>query len=110
MQQRPWTWADLRALREDGRRPALPVFVTTAARFAGNLLDAGVAAILHAPGRRMPVDLLEGLDVILDLGPCGRAGAVRRLCDAHGVTCRLTAWCACDGELTLMPRPCGGAP
>lgn len=101
------TWNDLRAMRLRGQRPALRVFVTTDERFARRMGWVGAAAIVHEVGTPMPVELLDGLDVILDLGRCERAGAVQRLCDAKGVTLeRCQAWCRCDQSLSIGPRPC----
>lgn len=105
------TWDDLRALRELGQRPTLRLFVTTDELLARRMTWVGAAAIVHRAGEPMPVELLDGLDVILALGRCERAGAVKRLCDSEGVRfARLQAWCRCSRELTVAPHPCEEEP
>lgn len=104
------TWADLRALRLRGQRPALRLIVTTDERFARRMAWVGCATIVHEAGTPMPVELLDGLDVILDLGNCDRAGKVKRLCDGKGVNlARCEAWCRCAQILTVAPKPCDEA-
>lgn len=102
------TWGQLADLRANGKRPALTVFVTTDERYARRLMfDLGVMAILQKPGEPMPVELLEGLDVILWLDDCEQAAAVSRLVRRRGVTpASLRAWCRCDRELTVSVGPC----
>ena len=101
------TWDDLAELRARGQRPTLRTFVTTDPAFARRMTWVGCAAVLHEAGTPMPVELLDGLDVILDLGRCERAGAVKRLCDARDVTlARCQAWCRCAQGLTVAPHPC----
>jgi hypothetical protein len=104
------TWGDLRAMRLRGQRPALRVIVTTSERFANRMQWVGCAAILHEAGTPMPVELLDGLDVILDLGNCERASRVKRLMDTKGVSPeRLQAWCQCEQSITVAPRSCAEA-
>ena len=69
------TWSDLAELRAQGLRPRLRVIVTTHEPFARRLTWVGAAAIVHAQGEPMPVELLDGLDVILLLGNCERAAS-----------------------------------
>ncbi len=105
-----FTWADLRELRLGGHKPTLRMFVTTNPNFARRMTWVGCAAIYHEAGEPMPVELLDGLDVILDVGQCQRAEAVKRLMTTRGATpSRLQVWCACDGELSVLPRECGVA-
>lgn len=101
------TWSDLRALRLRGQRPSLRLIVTTSARFAHRMAWVGCASIVHESGTAMPVELLDGLDVILDLGNCDRASKVKRLCDSKGVNlARCEAWCQCAQNLTVSPKSC----
>lgn len=101
------TWDDLRVLRERGQKPRLALFVTTDERFAYRMLWVGAAAILHKPGAAMPVELLDGLDVIIDAGNCERSGAVKRLMDQRGVTPgQLRTWCRCSQSLAAVALPC----
>lgn len=101
------TWVDLRALRLRGQRPTLRLFVTTSERFASRMAWVGCAAVVHEAGTPMPVELLDGLDVIFDLGNCERAAKVKALCDAKGVNlARCETWCQCAQNLTVAPKPC----
>ena len=101
------TWHDLAELRGRGQRPALRMFVTTAPEFARRMTWLGCAAVLHEAGEPMPVELLHGLDVILDLGNCLRAGKVKRLMDVRAVTpARLQTWCRCQKALRIDAPNC----
>ena len=101
------TWSDLAELRSHGQAPLLRLIVTTDPTFARRMTWVGCMAIVHNAGEVMPVELLHGLDVILDLGRCERAGAVKRLCDAREVKpTRLEAWCGCDRSLSTIAIPC----
>lgn len=102
------TWADLAELRSRGQRPALRMFVTTRESFARRMTWVGCAAVLHEPGEPFPVELLDGLDVILDLGSCERAAKVKRLMDARDVKpTRLQTWCRCEKSLRIDTPACG---
>lgn len=101
------TWQDLRTLRSHGQRPALVTFVTTDERWARRLTDLGVAAIVHRAGQPMPVEILDGMDVILDLGSCERAAKVARLMAAKNVVAeRMRSWCRCSHTLTAVECEC----
>jgi hypothetical protein len=104
------TWDQLRALREDGLQPAMKLIVTTNSRHAYRMDDIGVMAIHHRKGEPMPVELLQGLDVLLLLDDCEQATAVLRLCRAKGVTlASFRAWCKCAQETTALVMPCADA-
>jgi hypothetical protein len=104
------SWRQLQEMRSRGERPALPVIVTTSSRLEGNLRGVGALVIEHRPGERMPVQVLDGLRVILALDRCDRALAVKHLMDGRGVRCeRVQAWCRCSKQLTAVPTTCGVA-
>lgn len=101
------SWQELAELRRNGRRPALRVIVTDKKRMCWNLHGVGCMTILHIPGEPMPVELLEGLDVILWFDTCERAAAVSRSMRAKSVTPqRCEAWCECALELTTCVGKC----
>ncbi len=101
------TWDDLAELRGRGQRPTLRTFVTTDPAFARRMTWVGCAAVLHEAGTPMPVELLDGLDVILDVGSCERAGKVARLMAERDVRCsRLQAWCRCERTLRVDTPSC----
>jgi hypothetical protein len=101
------TWTDLAALRAEGQKPLLRVVVTTNATFARRMTWVGCLAIGHQSGESMPVELLDGLDVILDVGTCDRAASVKRLIDSRSVTpSRLEAWCECNRTLVTTALGC----
>lgn len=100
------TWEDLAQLRRNGQRPALRLIVTDRKRWCWNLHGVGCMTILHEPGNPMPLELLEGLDVILDFG-CERAALVSRAMRSKGVTPGLCeAWCRCGEHLTTCVGKC----
>lgn len=106
-----FSWAELAELRQQGYRPSLRMFVTTDPTFARRMTWVGCVAVLHRAGEPMPVELLHGLDVILDVGRCARAESVMRLIRERNVVPeRLQVWCGCDGELSIIPRACAEAP
>jgi hypothetical protein len=101
------TWDELRALRANGLQPAMRLVVTTNKRFAWNLDSIGVMAIVHTPGEPMPVELLEGLEVLFMFSDCGQSAAVLRLCNQRGVTLAwYRCWCECESLLTTLALPC----
>lgn len=100
------TWDDLRELRRQGLKPSLPVLVTTA-NDARTYADEGFAVIRHSPGQPFPVELLDGLRVMLFLGNCDRASAVVRVMAMRGVKpAELMAWCGCFGRVDRQPVSC----
>lgn len=97
-----YTWADLAALRERGQKPGMAVFVTENRWNVPTLWKLGVMVILHEAGQPMPVELLEGLRVILWFDNCGKAVSVNRLIEAKGVKVEsCEAYCECEKELLL---------
>lgn len=97
-----YTWADLAALREHGTKPTMAVFVTENRWNVPTLWRLGVMVILHEAGQPMPVELLEGLRVILWFDNCGKAVSVNRLIEAKGVKVEsCEAYCECERELML---------
>jgi hypothetical protein len=98
-------WETLRTLRKAGQKPTLPVFVGSYWQLQKNIPNALV--IVHPPSRPMPVELLEGLDVILYFRDCNMGGKVKRLMDAKGVTpASLKVWCNCGETFTVSCGPC----
>jgi hypothetical protein len=98
------TWDDLRRLREQGHRPSLPVAVTTHGWTWRGLGEIGCMVIEHKPGEPFPVDLTEGLSVLLFLN-CAQAQAVARLFRSRNRwPASVRSWCACRKELTVAPE------
>ncbi len=101
------TWQDLATLRAQGKRPALRLIVTTSKKLCWGLHGVGCMTILHEPGKPMPLELLDGLDVLLLLGQCELAAKVNRAMRARGVKPdRCEAWCPCTQELTTCVGKC----
>jgi hypothetical protein len=102
-------WDALHKLRLAGKRPAFPIFITSpySRKFEENLGAVGAMVIRHAPGERMPVELLDGLDVCLHFGNCDMGGRVVQLMRAKGVTPKsLKVWCNCGDGYTVSCGPC----
>lgn len=104
-------WADLQAMREQGLRPSLPVMITTDGKPPAQLLrEDGMLVIEHKPGELFPVELLDGLRVLLFLGSCDRAQAVvRAMLNKHVKPTDLRAWCPCFQCLDIAPVHCAVA-
>jgi len=84
------------------------LIVTTSWRFAYGFDEIGVMAIVHTPGEPMPIELLDGLDVIFHFDDCAKSMAVvRMLCARDVKPARYACWCKCYGELTKFVMPCG---
>lgn len=99
------TWDDLAALRAAGKRPGLPVVVTLRRADAWRVFTEPFCVIVHEPGKPFPVELLDGLEVLLRM-PCPQAAAIARLIRAKGVAVRrCESWCDCAAELTQFPSP-----
>lgn len=100
------TWDDLRELRRNGMRPALPVLVTTA-NDCHTYEQEGFAVVRHEAGKPFPVELLDGLRVLLFLGSCDRASAVvRAMVNREVRPAELRAWCECFRVLDGKPMRC----
>lgn len=92
-------WGDLRELRRQGLKPSLPVLVTTAGD-CRTYAEEGFAVIRHKAGEPFPVELLDGLRVLLFLGSCDRAAKVAVLMREKGIApVELRTWCTCYGRL-----------
>jgi hypothetical protein len=102
------SWQDLRALRQTGQRPTLPVIVSTGHyRLDRNLRESGCLVITHKPGEMFHVELLQGLRVMLFVGRCERANRVAKSMMARGVEpAQMQVWCECSAELTTAPVSC----
>jgi len=101
------TWEDLGRLRLAGRKPTLPVIVTTNRYLPWNLMGVGAMTILHEAGKPFPVGLLDGLDVILMLDNCEQAGKVARVMRTKGFAWKsCESWCKCAKELVLYGGKC----
>lgn len=104
------TWEQLHELRAAGKRPTYRVVVTTDPSFAHRVADPAVMCIVHKPGAAMPVELLEGLDVLLWLDNCDQCTAVLRLCRAKEIQPRdLRLWCSCFRHFDTGCSPCKDA-
>lgn len=101
------TWSQLERIRAAGQRPFLPIIVTTNRRLPWNLDGVGAMTILHQRGEAMPIELLEGLNVILMLNDCEQAANVNRLRRAKSVMWKsCAAWCECEKTLTTCVGRC----
>lgn len=97
------SWDELRAMREAGQRPGLPVVVTLDRRDAYRLFTPAFAVVVHEPGKPMPLELLDGLAVILRMR-CPQASKVARALRSKGVRpAHCESWCECLRELTSGP-------
>ena len=100
------TWDDLRQLRAQGLAPSFPVIVTTKSD-CWTYAEIGCAVLKHEPGEPFPVELLDGLRVLLFLGDCDRASNVIRAMVAKGVKpSELSAWCQCFKRLDFQSVHC----
>ena len=100
-------WEALKALRLSGRKPALPVFVTTKPKLPYQLAGVGCMVIVHKAGEVMPVKLLDGLDVIFNFDKCELSIHVERLAKAKGVKFASSrVWCGCANVLSILPMNC----
>jgi hypothetical protein len=103
----PTSWDALRQLRLGGRKPTLPVIVTSKEKLPRRLEGVGCMTILHKAGEVMPIKLLEDLDVIFFFDRCELASHVRRLAKEKGVKFGWTqTWCTCGSMLTVLPMAC----
>lgn len=94
-------------LRMGGHKPALPVIVTTKPYLPRRLEGVGCMTILHKAGTPMPIQLLEGLEVIFWFDTCGLMVHVLDLAKAKEVTfARAQVWCSCGNLLSLLPMSC----
>jgi hypothetical protein len=100
-------WKVLADMRKVGKKPGLPVFITMRPKLARNVEGAGCFSIVHGFGKPVPVELLDGLDVMLDFEWCYLAGRVKRLMDERGVKPKsMRAWCACADEFVVTCGKC----
>lgn len=102
------TWADLRALRDQGLKPSLPVVITVDGKRPAWVLETlGCLVIKHEPGEVFHAELLDGLRVWLFLGNCDRAQSVVKAMKAKSVQpAQLSAWCPCRQALESSPVGC----
>ena len=94
-------------LRWSGKRPKLPVIVTTSAHLPARFVGVGCMTILHEAGTPFPAGLLRGLEVIAFFDSCSDAVKVQRMFDR--LECwpaRFQVWCICGSCLTVTPRSC----
>jgi hypothetical protein len=100
-------WDALRLMRGHGKKPALPVIVTTHPRLPQRLHGVGCLTILHKAGEVMPIRLLDGLDVIFFFERCDMVIGVQQLAKAKGVKFGWAkTWCSCAGLLSIAPFTC----
>jgi hypothetical protein len=99
-------WDALRQLRLGGRKPSLPVIVTTKRHLPQRLQGVGCLVIFHQPGEVMPVQLLEGLEVIFMFDRCELASRVWQLAQSRGVKFSAKTWCNCAQTLNTSPYLC----
>ncbi len=103
----PTTWDALRQLRLSGRKPSLPVIVTTKKHLERALDGVGCMVVVHVAGEVMPVKLLGGLEVIFYFDTCGLVEHVRRIAKSKGVEfASARAFCNCAGITTISPMSC----
>lgn len=100
-------WDALRLLRMSGRKPSLPVIVTTKPQLPQRLEGVGCLVILHKAGEVMPIKLLDGLDVIFNFDRCELELHVEHMAKAKGVTFASSrVWCGCASVLSILPMTC----
>ena len=101
-------WDDLRQMRAKGLRPSLPVIIATKPSNITRTLDEeGCGVIIHKPGERFHVELLDELRVWLFLDDCGRAQAIIRSMNSKGVhPAEFSAWCPCMRRMDSQPVSC----
>lgn len=100
-------WDALRMLRWTGKKPKLPVFVTSNPVLPERLAGLGCMVIVHDPGEPMPFGLLQGLDVIMWFDECDKAAGVWEAMSAKKqLPASFAAWCACGAGLTRFPSKC----
>lgn len=102
-------WEALRDLRATGRRPTLPVVVTTKRQMPWRLQGVGCLTVLHEAGTKFPVEHLAGLEVIFLFERCELASHVWRLAKSRGVKFNAQVWCECAGCLSCLPMSCESA-
>lgn len=101
------TWADLRALRENGQRPAEMIVITTQRWFVRGWDQQGVMCILHRAGESLPVELLQGLEVMVWLDSCDQTYALIKHMNLRGVqTKNFHHVCKCYSTCESWCRPC----
>jgi hypothetical protein len=94
------TWTELRELRQAGQKPAFPLVITTHYPRCIPQAAAGCMVIVQESGKPLPVELLEGLDVVIDFEDCAQATAVANLVRKHQVTpASFRVWCECEQVL-----------
>lgn len=100
-------WDALRMLRMGGQKPTLPVIITTKPYLPRRLEGVGCMVILHKAGDVMPIQLLDGLDVIFFFDKCELTIHVERLAKAKEVTFGWAkTWCSCANLLSVAPMSC----
>ena len=100
-------WDALRLMRSQGHKPSLPVIVTSKTHLPRRLDGVGCLAILHQAGESPPVQLLDGLDVIVWFDTCELGARFMRFALNRGVKfARYQAWCTCGKNLTVLALDC----
>lgn len=93
------TWTDLRALRRQGLKPRLPVYVTTNFDVCRSHAEEGAMVIVHKTGEKFEFDLLRGLDVCLRLESCEQVHRIsQRLAELEIRPASALGWCRCEGQ------------
>lgn len=100
-------WNHLADLRSRGQRPGLLCVTTDFGRCRAQA-DAGAMVVVHKPGERLPVELLDGLNVELHLDDCSQAFRLARAWKAQGVEPALcSSWCRCERRMSIcVPKDC----
>lgn len=102
-------WADLKALRDAGHRPAhmLAVFSGDHWRFRAAMIENGAMVIDHPSGQPIPIELLAGLEVLLMFSRCGEAMEIaKQIRGAKHPPLRCRVWCECMQDLSVIAMKC----
>jgi len=101
------SWDALRQLRLGGKKPTLPLIVTTQRYLPRKLEGVGCMVIVHQAGSVMPIKLLEALDVIFMFDRCDLAASVCRMAQEKNVVFgSVNVWCKCASMLNTQPYTC----
>ena len=100
-------WEALRMLRWSGRKPALPVIVTTKRELPPKFDGVGCMVILHRSGEPFPAALLRDLRVMAFFDVCADATKVARIFDKLDCwPASFQVWCECGSSMTILPTNC----
>lgn len=99
------TWQELSALRERGQRPRT-LCITTDFWRCREQADKGSMVVVHKPGKALPLELLEGLNVELHLDDCSQAFRLAKAMKARVIEWgNCASWCRCEQRMSICIAP-----